>query len=192
MRYSDSGFFFYNYKSSIYSGKYGHIMYHELCGIWLSLQIWSTVSQFWQRLTKTILPSFVNFMVVPPRVCYKNMIIRRGHWFEITRLLYLEAGTEKCWQNIPCRYFSVPAFQAYLCYTSYRNYGILSHFDTFVFRREGIFFVKVTQEGVTKQMSPRFFQYSSGFPGFLGSIFQNRPTWMSNPQKSKNSKKPLS
>ena len=32
------------------------------------------------------------------------------------------------------------------------------------------------QEGVTKLLSPRFFQYSCGFMGFLGPTFQNRST----------------
>ena len=50
--------------------------------------------------------------------------------------------------------------------------------------------LQARQEGVTKLLSPRFFQYSCGFMGFLGPTFQNRSTVDVQPQKEQ--KKPLS
>ena len=38
-------------------------------------------------------------------------------------------------------------------------------------------------------MSPLFFQYSWGFPGFLGPVFQNRPTVDVQPPKEQKQKK---
>ncbi len=37
-------------------------------------------------------------------------------------------------------------------------------------------------------MSPRFFQYSYGFPGFLGPILRSCPTVESTPKKNKKAK----
>ena len=45
------------------------------------------------------------------------------------------------------------------------------------------------QEGVTKLLSPRFFQYSCGFMGFLGPTFQNRSTVDVQPPKEQKQQK---
>ena len=46
-----------------------------------------------------------------------------------------------------------------------------------------------TKKGWRNRCHPYFFQYSCGFPGFLGPIFQNRPTVDVQPPKEQKQKK---
>ena len=49
-----------------------------------------------------------------------------------------------------------------------------------------------TKKGWRNRCHPDFFQYSCGFPGFSGPIFQNRPTVDVQPQKEQKQQKPPS
>ena len=50
-------------------------------------------------------------------------------------------------------------------------------------------FVTRTKKGWRNRCHPDFFQYSCGFPGFLGPIFQNRPTVDVQPPKEQKQQK---
>ena len=50
-------------------------------------------------------------------------------------------------------------------------------------------FVIPTKKGWRNRCHPDFFQYSWGFPGFLGPIFQNRPTVDVQPPKEQKQQK---
>ena len=131
------------------------------------------------NLFQTVLDQRTTISSPPPTPAVSNS--RTAVFLFLTFVLALKAGI--FFVNVSTR----------LSRNAYRVPGSAFYFVSSLAFMVGYLFVNASQGvGDEIDVTPIFFSIHAGFRAFQGRFFKIAPPWMSNPQKSKNSKKPLS